>query len=402
MYYLAALLILVNLMMPGIPFGATHQESVEVEDLGATYRFGEEITFRARIDTDAEIEDVILFITPEGQPTVWEEASLNDDNEILQSVDVRQLTLASFSNVAYYYQVTLTDGTAVNSPTYQFFYNDNRFDWKSLKDDTFHVFWYERDAAFGQEVLNVAQKGLDAAQDILDQPAPAPLRIYVYATSKELQSALHVNNQPWIAGHASPDLSLILISVPSGPEQKLELERQLPHEIMHILQYQIVGNDFRRQPVWLMEGMASIGELYPNPEYNRVLTATAEEDHLLPISSLCTSFPREASGAYLAYAQSESFVRFLYQEYGATGLRRLMSQYQNGLGCEEGVAAAFDDSLGQLEYRWKQKTLGLDSGGLALSNLTPYFMLLLLVLAPAAIALYPYSSLRKEQDEVKP
>jgi hypothetical protein len=238
---------------------------------------------------------------------------------------------------------------------------------------------------------------LQHAQNILNAAPPAPLKIYVYSSSRDLQSALLLNNQPWIAGHATPDLGQVMISIPSGPEQKLELERQVSHEIMHILQYQQVGQDFRQQPVWLLEGMASIAELYPNPEYQYVLTTSANNHELLPFNTLCASFPRESSGAYLAYAQSESFVRFLYQTYGSSGLVTLMEQYQDGLGCEEGLSAAFGLGLGQMEYRWKQEMLGMNAAGLALRNLSPYLVLMGLLAAAALLALLPFAFKKPNQ-----
>jgi hypothetical protein len=227
------------------------------------------------------------------------------------------------------------------------------------------------------------------AQTLLKADPPAPVRLYAYTSASDLQTALQMTSQPWVSGHASPELGIILVSIPAGPEKTLELERQIPHEIMHLIQYQVMGSSYTQQPVWLVEGMASLAELYPNPEYSRVLDTTAKNQQLLPFSSLCTSFPREANGAFQAYAQSESFVRFIQRKYGLSGLRNLMAQYQNGMGCEEGVSAALGVSLNQLEYRWQQEALGVNVSGLVLSNLSPYLILGFLLLASGALVLIP-------------
>jgi hypothetical protein len=163
---------------------------------------------------------------------------------------------------------------------------------------------------------------------------------------------------------------------------------------MHILQYQVMGKDFTRQPVWLVEGMASLVELTPNPEYRSVLETRAGANTLLPIVSLCGAFPRDAGGAFQAYAQSQSFVRFLYTRYGATGLRTLINQYHNGLGCEEGFAAALGGSLSQAETYWKQEELGVNVGSLVLRNLAPYLLIAFLMTVPALAAFLPFRSKR--------
>jgi hypothetical protein len=403
MHWLAALIIFIQLSSPvlfhtRIAPSTAAQSPVEIEDQAVEYEFGQQITFTAHIQLlEAQVSEMLVFITPEGQATVWEEMNVDQDGQASQSVDARRLPLSPFSQVEYRFEARLDDGSAVTSDTFWFNYDDNRFDWQSNESGIFQVFWYGNDIALGQEILNIAQSGLQKSQSILMVEPPQPLRIYAYTSSRDLQSALQLTSQTWVAGHATPELGMILISVPAGPEKKLELERQIPHEILHLLQYQIIGSNFPHQPLWLIEGMASLAELYPNPEYRRVLETTAAADELIPLQELCASFPREANGAFRAYAQSESFVRFLHEKFGNGKLRQLMDQYQSGLGCEEGVAAVYGISLNQLDYRWKQEALGIDTGQLALQNLSPYLLLGLLLIIPAALGLLPIRSQKKNQ-----
>ena len=400
MNLLAAILLITHLT-----FTAASQPPAQagptITDQGAEPVFGEQVTFRVRVQPIREVQDLLVFITPQGQPTVWQKFDLQQadaQGELTQVVDARQLALYPFSRVTYRYEATLKDGSKVKSETASFQYDDTRFQWQTLESGIFEIHWYGSDSALGQMIADIAQKGLETSQEILSVTPPAPLRIYAYTSSRDLQSALQMTSQPWVAGHTTPELGMVLISVPSGPEKKLELERQVPHEIMHILQYQLTGGNFTRQPVWLLEGMASLVEIYPNPEYRTVLDTSARSNSLIPFSSLCSAFPRDASGAFQAYAQSESFARFLYTNYGAPGLREMIDQYENGLGCEEGFAAALGLPLNQAEYRWRQEELGVNVGGLVLSNLSPYLLIGLLILIPAALAFLPY---RAKADSAK-
>jgi hypothetical protein len=149
-----------------------------------------------------------------------------------------------------------------------------------------------------------------------------------------------------------------------------------------------VGEKFNQQPVWLMEGMASDTELYPNPEFSRVLSQSAATQKLLPMESLCSIFPRDASSAFLAYAQSASFVHFIYKNYGASGMLKLIDNYQNGLGCAEGIDTSFGVPLSQLEYRWKQEELGMNPERLILRNLLPYILIFAVVFGAAAFTIF--------------
>jgi hypothetical protein len=398
MRWLAVISILFNLVLSGVSHAAAQSTPV-ITDLGVTAEFGKQMTFRVRVEPLTDVQELLVFISPEAQPTVWQQlllANSTAEGEITQQVDVRQLPLYPFSRVAYRYQATLKDGSKLTGPSGVFQYDDDRFAWETLESGIFQIHWYGSDSTLGQLIANTAEQGLQAGQAILAVNPPTPVRIYAYTSAKDMQSALHFINQSNIAGHATPELNLILISVPSGPEKKLEVERRIPHEIMHILQYQVMGTNYIRQPVWLVEGMASLTELYPNPEYRGVLGNASKTGSLIPMRSLCNAFPNDMAGAFLSYAQSDSFMRYLYSKYGAPGLRKLIEQYQNGLGCEEGFSAALGTSLDQIEKRWRQEELGVNAGWLLLNNLGPYVSIALIILVPSLLAFFSVAIRRKQ------
>lgn len=352
---------------------------VDFKDVGVFVQFGRQVTFQAKIDSPTPIQEVYLFIQPEGEKTRLEAISLNEFGEAIFEFDPGRYPLQPFSRIYYWFRVVCTDGEPVESQRFWFDYQDNRFTWQTLENRLFRVYWYDRDLAFGQTVLNTAEAGLKSATSYLPVAPKIPLKIYVYSSTTDLQNALQLSGHNWVAGQANPELGVILVSIAPGPQQTLELERQLPHEIMHTMQYQQVGDAFRRLPFWLTEGSASLAELYPNPEYQSVLERAVKEKTLLPLTSLCSASPPDSSQIYLAYAQSASFVRFVFQKYGSNGLLSLNQKYQEGLGCEEAVSAALGVSLNQLENRWQREALGLNSALIDWQNI------LLIIMLPVAL-----------------
>ncbi|MDO9303634.1 MAG: peptidase MA family metallohydrolase, partial [Anaerolineales bacterium] len=197
----------------------------------------------------------------------------------------------------------------------------------------------------------------------------------------DLQGALVLGGQSWVSGHASPELGVVMISISPQSEQKnIELERQSPHELTHVLLYQSLGLNYNNLPVWLTEGMASTAELYPNPDLDATLAAAVESNSLLPLADLCAAFPPDTGRAFLAYAQSKSFVRYLLDNYGVTGFSALISAYADGMNCEEGARRALEQPLSQLEVRWRESALGENRIGVVTFNLFPYLLVLGLVL----------------------
>ena len=378
------------------PAQASH---VEFNNVTVNYQFGERLSISAEIDANRSIDQVYLFLQAGSAATQIQPVQMNILGRVHFTQDLSQYSLRPFSRIDYWFRVSLTGGEEVTSPVFSFDYVDNRFDWEILEDDAFVAHWQEGGLEFGQAIINTARAGLERAIEILPAEAPTPLHVYVYHSVTQLQSALQLTGIPWAAGHASPDLGVILVSVPPGPDQQMELERQVPHEIMHLLQYRMAGGAYSRLPFWFAEGLASLVELYPNPDYQRVLDRAVDGETLIPIESLCTGRPNEASNAFQAYAQSASFVRYLHQNFGTIKLIALVEHYKNGLGCAEGVRAAYAISLADLERDWQQEELGVNIHNLVWRRLSPYLLLALFVLIPPLLI---SMTARRRKDQQKP
>lgn len=373
--FLLGLMILFGVARP-----AGAQSGVEVTDVRVDYDFGVQINFLARISPASPIQSAtVTFREPNGigqtQPLTF-----NPDGWAGYRYDASLNALAPFSPIVFWFNVTLTDGTTVESGTYNFTYADDRFPWQQREEGMLRVHWYDGDEAFGMAVMDAARRGLQSVYNLIPIDVTTPIDIWVYSDSTDLQGALYLGGESWVAGHANPELGVVMISIKPGPEQGIELERQVPHELAHILLFRRVGADYARLPAWLTEGMATMAELYPNPDFAIALNAATANNSLLPLSDLCASFPPDTASAFLAYAESQSFTRFIVDNYGTTGLSALASAYADGLDCEQGARQALNQPLSNLEVRWRESALGENRGGVIAYNLFPYLILLALVL----------------------
>jgi hypothetical protein len=369
-----------------LPLVSPTAGSVELSNVQVSYQYGQQITFQADLKSTQTIKEAYLVLLPQGQAVQLQPILLTSPDQLSVIYDLQQNPLAPFSTLQYWFRFIFPDNSEYNSPAQSLKYVDNRFTWQSASNGVFEANWVQGDQTFGQAVLNVAAEGLQSALAILPVAPPQPLQIYVYSSAADLQSALQMTTQPWVAGHASPEIGVILISIKPGPEALLELQRQLPHEILHILQYRQLGEKYWKIPTWLIEGMASAAEQQPDPDYQRAIERAVQQNNLIPLSTLCGPFPVEASSAYLAYAQSNSLVRYLIKTYGASSLGNLLAQYQDGRGCEEGVQAVYKLSLTQLDNQWREQALGYNPTQSFFKSLSPYLLIAGVLFLPALIA----------------
>lgn len=386
------------LIMLAIALGLPHPifAQAEVVETSVEYDFGNQITFNAQIKSTSPIETAIVFFqahndthTSIGLATI--EKTGEDFYNLSYTHNIDDYHLRAFSRVDYHWEVNSTQEDKQRFSEESFEYIDNRYSWNSLEEKPFKVHWYEEtgDVQFAQSVIDAAQAGYKAADDLLPVTIPNnSLEIYAYPDSESMKAVLQPSSENWVAGHADADLGVIVAILPPGPDQKLLIDQRIPHELMHILLYQYTDPGYANLPTWLNEGLASQVELYPNSDYPILLEDAVKREALIPMVNLCQTFPREASNALLSYAQAASFTKYLHSTYGTTGLVDLVKAYANGLDCERGAEQALDKSLTQLERAWRNDVLAEDTALAAINNLLPWLILLAAVLAaPLVIAL---------------
>jgi len=379
------LLLLLSLLFVQ-PVLAQSDAGIDVADLEVSYLFGEPVTFHARLlNLPGPVAEAYIIFRSDGETaTRVSPVAVEADGTTTFTYSFEQGPLRPFAVVRYSYTVKLDDGLELRTSEFSFPYVDNRFSWTERDVNGVRLHWYSGGEPFGQAALDAARQGLQRTREMLLVAPAAPIDIYIYTSLVDLQEAFEMSGITWAGGHASPDLRVALVAIAPGPEQGLEMDRKIPHELAHILTYDLTRERYFKLPVWLREGIASRAELSVNPDYGRALSLASENGTLIPFGELCGSFPLDGGRAFLAYAQSESFTRYFIEKFGQARLLALIDAYGDGLDCEQGALRATGKSLDQLEADWKYTTLGAGGqnfpGLLALGSFLPYLMVLAAIL----------------------
>ena len=370
------------LMVVSIPLNMSQaQGGIDVENATVAVSFGQSITFMAKIKSSIPIQQASLIFRGVNETvTRVETVQVAEDGSVSFTYDASQNVFPPFSPIVFWFQATLSDGQTYTSAPITFLYNDNRFPWREMAQGNVTVHWYAGDDAFGATALNAAGVGILAMSEFIPVSLTEPVNIYIYSNVTDLQNTLMLGGETWTGGHANPELGMVLVAVAPGSSQSIEMESVIPHELAHVMLYRALGEKYDKQPAWLLEGIASIVERYPNPDYARALEIASKNNSLLSFDALCNNFPADAGSAFLAYAQSQSFVTYIRKTYGTSGLGRLTDAYGDGFSCELGATNALGTPLSQLDSRWREDVLGQNTLGVAARNLLPFILLMLLVL----------------------
>lgn len=350
MHGLIRLLLCALLLLPVSSVQSQNEEPVSNVQLN--YDFGSDIYLTARISDPSLYSSILLILQPDGQSSRQIEIIPSVDGSVAVDYDLTINPLRPFARVYYWFELTDLDDATHITASYWFDYRDDRFQWESSETELFIINWVDGADNFGQKAQEIARDGLKAATNLLPVTPDLPIRIYVYPDVTSLQQALTLTGQAWTAGHASPDIGVLLVSNGSQSAELIEMERQIPHEIIHILEYKLAGESYSAIPAWLSEGLATSVELYPDPDLQRVLHEAETSGSLLSISSLCDGFPQDAKTAKLAYAQSASFINYLNGRFGSQIFTNLIKNAASGQTCKNTVNAATGITLDQLEKDW--------------------------------------------------
>lgn len=360
---------------------ANGQVGIVVENARADVVFGQTITFTAKITAPLPIKQVsLLFRGANEEATRVETLQLALDGNTSFTYDASLNVLPPFDTIVFWYQATLDDGNTYTSSPNEVQYADNRFPWRENTRANVSVHWYAGDDAFGAAALDAAAAGMLKINEVYPIALDQPVHVYIYSNVDDLRTTMQFDGPEWAGGHTDVKLGIVFAAIAPGDSQKIEMETLIPHELAHVMMYRALGDAYFKQPIWLLEGFATNMELYPNLEYEQTLKTAAEKEILIPFTELHGSFPADSGSAYQAYAQSESFLNYIRGAYGNGSISKLTTAYAEGLSPNAGTTKALGVPLNQLDASWRETELGQNVTAVAVRNLSPYLVLMGLVL----------------------
>ncbi len=258
------------------------------------------------------------------------------------------------SEVWWRWRVVDEQGQELRTPMESVVYGDDRFSWQSHTSDNITFHWYAGGPDFGQRLARAVEDRLDVLQ--LGRELEAPVQAFIYETSADVRGAI-LFAQTWAGGLAFPSQNILLNTV--DPEAFEDDLRIVAHELAHLLVGEVTFNCFGDLPRWLDEGLAVYAE-GGLPDFQRVALQDAiDNQELISLRSLNSSFPASDTGATLSYALSYSLVNYMIDAYGWPKMQELLGVFSQGSAYETAVEQVYGLDLDSLEDAW-HNSLGLE------------------------------------------
>jgi hypothetical protein len=228
---------------------------------------------------------------------------------------------------------------------------DPRFRWHLATKGLIQLHWHDVDEAYANAVLNAADATYAAGRAAAPSSGSEPINVFIYGRLADFRGILGAGSQEWVGGQTFPHFRVVLLLV--SPTDVGSAQRSVAHEMTHMLLDDVAEGTVAPLPTWLDEGLAMAAEGATQPAFQQALDQAASGHQLMSIQSLSGNFPDDSTKATIAYAESESLVRYFLAKYGQAKLATLISEFRQGASADEAFASAVGMSSRDFETAWK-------------------------------------------------
>ncbi len=333
------------------------QGRLTILDNSVETEFPSKLHFNLSAESDVNITDIRLYYTVDRESfaqvtsEVYVEFVPDTTIDVQWAWDMRKTGgLPPESSVEYWWTVEDVNGSKLETSPVQVQFDDNRYSWQSLTEGRVTIYWYKGEQSFARELMAAAQQTLARLTEDTGAYLRKPVKIYIYTNAGDLQGAM-IFPQEWTGGVAFTRHGVIAIGIASN--NLVWGKRAIAHELAHLVIHQMTLNPYNDLPTWLDEGLAMYAEGKLQPVFADVLNNAIDENSLISVRSLSSSFSAYAGEAFLSYAQSYSLVEFLISNYGQGQMLRLLNTFSEGSSYDGALEKVYGFDMDGLDTLWR-------------------------------------------------
>jgi hypothetical protein len=250
-------------------------------------------------------------------------------------------------------------GNQLQSTKQPFRVDDPAFTWQKLSNDQLALYWYTGGADFGKALYDRGVKAIDFLQQQFAVKLDQQVQIFIYGNHSDLLKSLAVGAQEWTGGQDFPEYSIVLIGI-----APTELDWGLgatAHELTHQVVHRAIQNGCSSLgsvslPPLMDEGLAVYNENpgTADPQFTLAVRRAIQNNTIIPLRSLTSSFPADSNLANLSYGESWSFVDFLIRHYGNDKMGQFLTAVKAGGTIDDLMMKTYNLDLDGLEVEWRK------------------------------------------------
>lgn len=258
------------------------------------------------------------------------------------------------SKLHYQFRVTDAAGTVTDGPPAEVLTTDERFDWKTVTGPVVRLHWNGGDAAFGQGALDIGERAVSRAAQLLGVTETDPIDFFVYDDEQAFRDALGPGLRENVAGTAfATNRTMYAYILPSQVGDDW-VDILVTHELTHLVFDTATDNIYRPAPHWLNEGVATYLSEGLSTRWQVALNGGKSSGALIPLQGMVATFGAGSDRFDLGYAESVSAVDYFVRTYGEPKLWALIRSYSEGLSDDDAFKRATGLDMPGFNAAWMQ------------------------------------------------
>ncbi len=354
-WFITLILATLLLITPSI---AHAQDGISLVDSNAAIYFPSALVFKIKAQSQSDITKIRLHYQVDRMnyaqviSEAWPNFAPSPKVETEWIWDMRKATLLTGTTVRYWWTIEDTTGNKMITSPEVIRFDDLRYSWQKLTIGQLSLFWYKGSQSFADELMAACQQALERLFKDTGVYPEKPISIFIYASTGDLQGAM-IFPREWTGGVTFPEYGLIAIGVP--PNELDWGKGALAHELGHMVTHQITFSPYGANlPFWLDEGLAMYAEGKPDPYLESVLEKAITQHNLISVRSLSSPFSAIPEEAYISYAESQSLIAFLIQNYGSDKMLQLLNLFKEGNTYDDALTQVYGFDQDGLDILWQE------------------------------------------------
>lgn len=358
----AALLIVALITSANQAFAADENQSVSVLRNDHVIHFGDNITFDLEISSaGAPIAEIQASFKPDGPRVVssYSYPEFEPGNDIEATFEIPTSNGDFFPPGTVFtvsYLIVDAEGGEFTTDPVRIEYLDPQYEWERRTQERLTILFHDRSSSDIDRLFAAAEKRMPEIAEVFGPPSEREFKAVIVNSGSEADSAFPRTTEAARAGHTFVGFAFdeydqfVLWGVNSA---------SFVHELTHLMLAEAVSAPIASPPAWLNEGLAVYFESESGSAGDLRLRGVRSEDDLMPIRNM-NRVPGQRDDITFFYGKAGSFVEYLIDEFGASGMTVLLDEINSGKNTAEAVGVAYGFELDSLDAVWQAKKFGGD------------------------------------------
>ena len=143
----------------------------------------------------------------------------------------------------YRFRAWTPDGPVLG-PQATYTVTDERFDWRTKQGGIVRLHWYEGDDAFADRALDIGDKAIDEASELLGVTETEPVDFFIYASEGPFRDALGPGTRENVGGQANAAIRTLFGLISPSEIDSGWVDVLVTHELTHLVFDTAIDNPY--------------------------------------------------------------------------------------------------------------------------------------------------------------